>query len=465
MGPGSYYVSNYLRIAPSLVGTSLLFNGFTGAIDEVSLEFGEHLSRLKTGGCISDEDLNFFSEPEIHFLMDRGHITPLDKKQEIEKFCLLVNEIHKYVKENVLSIGYLLLIPSYNCNLTCPYCFEQDIRSKNPKIMSPEQVDRLFLSNLPKIFPTVKDITKISVDLYGGEAFLEPNHKTIERILYYTQKNKMKVSAVSNGTQVDKMLDFFGTEIGLVGEIQVTLDGGKEHHDKSRIGPNGEPTFDKIIKNVHQLVSKNISVTIRINCQKETMSSLTSLMDRLNKEGLLGNQHVTCYVWPVHSNYVTTSCANLEHKQLAEFIRKYNLKLDDSIDRWKKTLKRVCNATSGLPLQRTVYCMKCKPNSFAYDASESLYLCYDECGRKSKRCGYIDGEGQVVFLKEYYDSYNRVVSAIEKCKECNLALLCGGGCAAEAERYNGTMYSPGCGSFAECFDAALAAVYKEKMAE
>lgn len=462
----SYYISKYLKIVPSHRKTALLFNGFTGAIDEVSCEIAKTIKKfMKNNSENLISNLSCFSESEIKFLENRGHITKLSMAKEISDFCQLTHELDKYMRYKILTRGNLMLVPSYNCNLSCSYCFEQDVMTKQnrAKVMTPSQIDRLFGKLLEKLFPEPKDKSKISVDLYGGEPFLPRNYKTIERILFYTQKNKMRVSAITNGTCVEKALDFFGDKEGLINMAQVTFDGGKSNHDKSRVGTNCEPTFEKIMKNIHLLISKKAYVDIRINCQKKTLPSLINLWKRLEKEGLLKNQYIDCYTWPVHSNYVDKSCADLEHKELSAFLKDHGMNIKCPVNRWEDLLKKVISATKGMPLQRTVYCMKCKPNSFAYDAFDDLYLCYDECGRKDKRCGYINDKNEIVFLKEYEESQKRVVANIEKCKTCCLALLCAGGCPTEAERYNGTMYSPGCGSFSECFDIALKESYRKKI--
>lgn len=459
------YISCYLKIVLSHRGTSLLFNGYTGAIDEVSDELAGILRRgIESTGHLSNEFLDQFSESEIKFLMSRGHITEFDREAEISELNLFVDEFDKYKRSRTAESASLILVPTYNCNLACPYCFEQDVRcgQNRKKAMTVEQVDRIFTRLLDKLFPTVKDKSKIKVEFYGGEPFLASNREVIERILTYTQKNEMKVIAISNGTQVHYMPEIFSDKRGLVNWVQVTFDGGKENHDKTRIGPDSKPTFERIIENIKLLLARKVRVDVRINCQKKTLPTIASLVERLREEGILDNPDVSCYAWPVHSNYIDKSCVDLSHKELSDYLRERGLLVEDSVYRWQEMLEKLIEATEGMPHQRISFCMKTKPNIFVYDPFNNLYQCLDEGARLDKRVGYVDEEDNLVLTEEYHRSQKRIVSKIEECRGCPLTLLCAGDCPSEAERYKGTIFAAGCTSMQECFDDALRGLYERK---
>jgi uncharacterized protein len=62
---------------------------------------------------------------------------------------------------------------------------------------------------------------------------------------------------------------------------QITLDGGKEFHNKTRFSTNLKDSFGKIVDNVTMLVSaiNDIDMTIRINCTSENIHSIHEISE------------------------------------------------------------------------------------------------------------------------------------------------------------------------------------------
>ena len=72
-------------------------------------------------------------------------------------------------------------------------------------------------------------------------------------------------------------------EIGL-SQFQITLDGGKELHNKTRFSNNIKNSYDKIVSNIHLLCDKveNINIELRINYTPENIHTLTSILDNFD---------------------------------------------------------------------------------------------------------------------------------------------------------------------------------------
>ncbi|WP_316496031.1 4Fe-4S cluster-binding domain-containing protein, partial [Enterococcus faecium] len=89
----------------------------------------------------------------------------------------------------------------------------------------------------------------LSLTLFGGEPMV--NYRGIKYLLpklkEFCEKNKvlLGINMVSNGLLLNKSNLNFMIENDLK-MIQITLDGPKNLHDKKRIYPNGNPTFDRI---------------------------------------------------------------------------------------------------------------------------------------------------------------------------------------------------------------------------
>ena len=133
----------------------LLVHGYTGAYDEVSLDVAAFLSSRRAVskplyGKWSPEFNGITHEPTpseetLAELENRGYLTKLTVAQEKERLRTIAGLVHSSE-----SKGYsYILVPSYDCNLRCPYCFQDYMRtdpSFQPKLkrMTPELVDRML---------------------------------------------------------------------------------------------------------------------------------------------------------------------------------------------------------------------------------------------------------------------------------------------------------------------------------
>jgi len=137
-------------------------NGLYGAYDIVSKEDCEKISAGK------------FSElpPALleKFLL-RGHLTRKSESEELADMKLLAR-LHKKVYGS--SIIGLIIMPTYDCNFRCPYCFEQHRLNKEKDWLSQTISDEIIDS----VFSALKNYKSrgYNVDqctFYGGEPLLE----------------------------------------------------------------------------------------------------------------------------------------------------------------------------------------------------------------------------------------------------------------------------------------------------
>lgn len=284
----AYFVSQYLNVI-DLETSSLLFNGANGVMEEVSTVLGNKLRSPRA--LVNVDDM---SETEVIYLKKRGHITTLSYEEEIEVFKHIVDSLEQRYQESAKEQGYIMFLLSYNCNLDCHYCYQRQIRQrdqeyKQAKMMSPTFVEEVFTQHFKIFFPNVP-YDRVEVVLYGGEPFLIQHRQAIAKLLELTQDIPVAVmNAVSNGTQLETMLDFFGPHPGQVNAVQISLDGDQESHDQSRIPCSKKPTFQKIITNIHRLLNKKVSVDLRINVSPESIQRLDRLVAVLEEQELLAH--------------------------------------------------------------------------------------------------------------------------------------------------------------------------------
>lgn len=158
----------------------------------------------------------------------------------------------------------LIVNPTLECNLRCWYCYENHI--KESKI-----VDSTMKSILKFIEYVCENKTLKSflLSFFGGEPFIEI--EAVKNIIEHTieccnrHHVELQVSFTSNGVLVDREhIEYFvGKKVDVC--FQITLDGGREYHNRTRFLSGGIGTYDIILKNVRQLLNKQIEVVLRIN--------------------------------------------------------------------------------------------------------------------------------------------------------------------------------------------------------
>lgn len=195
---------------------------------------------------------------EKHILVEQG---------ENEKLLML-----KQYKKNCNCYGQrdlsLTICPTLACNFDCSYCFEHSQLDK--AVMSYETIENLTA------FIREKAVSgKTSIIWYGGEPTLA--FDTIDTITKKISASGVKLEnaqLVSNGFLLDeKRLD--ALDDLKITNIQITLDGPQETHDRRRKLLNGKPTYEKIISNIDRLVNSSFtgSCDIRVNIDKTNMDA------------------------------------------------------------------------------------------------------------------------------------------------------------------------------------------------
>ncbi len=97
----------------------------------------------------------------------------------------------------------------------------------------------------------------VMISFYGGEPLL--NMKLIKKIVNYAKTRKVKYIEFSfgmttNGVLLEKHMDFLAASNFY---LSISLDGNKKN-SSYRVLKNGQPSFDKVIKNINKLKNKHL---------------------------------------------------------------------------------------------------------------------------------------------------------------------------------------------------------------
>ncbi|ANC11067.1 MULTISPECIES: radical SAM/SPASM domain-containing protein [Bacillus cereus group] len=378
---------------------NFLYNSHTGAFVKISDEYKDTIKK------ISKRDYNEIPNLHLEELTRAGFIveTSLD---EYGVYHYLTNKSRFGSEYLGLTIATTL-----QCNFRCPYCYENHV-DEYIEGQKEEDLKKFIQNNL-------RNKTEFSVTWYGGEPLLKKD--LIDRMSKYIltickEKNiQFRAKMVSNGYLLNRKIAEHLVQENNVKYVQITLDGGPETHDVTRILRNKQGSFNKILNNIKE-IQDIIQVGIRVNVSKENVADVYKLFPILMNQGL--NNKVSVYFAPVGA--YNDVCQSISESCLVtrEFA-KWETDLIEYAD------KIGFNMGNLYPKNRGGWvCQAVDNNSFVVDAYGDLFKCWHEVGNKKLRVGNL-AEG-ITSLQTLTKWMNWELP--NKCKTCHIMPLCKGRC-------------------------------------
>ena len=463
-------LSTYEIILP-LVGTdekpmegyALLVNGLYGAMDVVPKEDADRLQAGNFAGL---------SAALRERLMLRGHITRKDEAGELADLKLF-SRIYKNVQGR-MGVG-LVIMPTYDCNFRCPYCFEQHRLKKGQDWLDNTMSDEM----IEAVFAALKDYKARGYvvngcTFYGGEPFLAKNIGVVKKIAGKCREMGLFMGAVTNGYDLEAYLDFM--EEYKLGSIQVTVDGTAELNDRRRLHKNGLPTYDRILRNVELALQRGVTVRLRVNVGKENLHGIKDLVDDLKARGFIAKEEERAKEEAelrktdlkaktkrgVFSYYfkATTDDAhpekNISEQDTIDEMMKIGFTAEEAVARqsqYDMIWYRMNNLfkKESYPDFSPAYC-GAETGMLVVDPFGKIYTCWDVVGKDDQVTGYVQ-PGMSRFLWNFNKAKwrTRTVDLMKACQTCPHALICRGGCASRSSNAHGDYFREFCGEVREIF--------------
>ena len=241
----------------------LLLHGYTGAYDRVSRAVGAFVRSRESRNVpkplygvwtheeIDGELVSLPSQVVIEHLKKRGFLTTKSLEEEEAFFIKIVGAIRK---QQALQMPSYVVMPSYDCNLRCHYCF-QDFMRTDPsynhllRTMSFDVADRILksLTEIETKHHSIEDSAsrERNFTLFGGEPLTQLNQPVVA---YFIEKARQLgrtcFGAITNGTQLQAYANLLNQEN--ISWLQITIDGPPAEHDKRRIRADGSGSFAAI---------------------------------------------------------------------------------------------------------------------------------------------------------------------------------------------------------------------------
>lgn len=371
--------------------------------------------------------------------LSKGNFENIDAEtvNVLEQKHIIVNEEDKYNFYNQMEIDTniinydtstltLFLIPTIGCNLQCPYCFE----GNKPNLSMKEDTTNAIIEFINK-----SSAKKLSLHWYGGEPLtrFDLMQYIYNRICNETNLKITEHTIITNGYLIDDDVLSFFKQTNL-NNIQITLDGKKELHNKKRfLKETKEGTFDKIIENIKKLNTfiPECNISVRVNIDKNNYTDFVDLYKYI---------HETCeikssiYVYPAiikayDENNLTLKNECLKNEDLFQVFDYYK-KNGCSVEFFPKSHKHGCSA--------------CNVCTFTIGPNGEYYKCPEDANNPQNIIGYINDD-QIKNKKLVVEYINQSSQFKRKnCRDCLCFPICSGGCGKDYLRIIYKKYKINC---------------------
>jgi uncharacterized protein len=360
--------------------------------------------------------------------------------EESEEISQYREAYRNFLEEREKDEIQLLFIPTYACNFSCSYCYQAGYNNRDDGLQ--EKVTEAFFTYVKTAFPNRRK----TITLFGGEPLLtsQAHHRAIAFFTDRLVEEKIPLAIVTNGYHLAEYLDLLGKV--QVKEIQVTLDGTAAVHDVRRRLKDGGPTFSKIINGIDKALEAGFSVNLRMVADRENISQLPELSKLAIQKGWTRNP---LFKTQIGRNYELHYCQDVPGNLLSRvelWEQVYSMALQYPwIAEFHKpafSVARFLSENGELPSPLFDSCTGCK-TEWAFDYTGRIYSCTATAGKKEEALGTFYPE--VSLEKDKVSEWEkRDVLSIPECRDCNLQLACGGGCASVAQNKTGRLNAPDC---------------------
>lgn len=371
---------------------------------------------------------------EFHGDSGKINLITWEEYERQEMLKVTTNKNTKKVMFPEINKISAVVIPTYNCNLKCEYCYEGSLTWLPHKITT-KHVEMIF-SFLKKY----SGDRNIYWTITGGEPLLPSVKKEVLYLLKKIKNRGETVTVITNGMFID------GEYLRYIDSFQITLDGTREIHNKRRHDIKGRGSFEKVLQGIESALNAGKDVIVRVNIDAQNIDNIPALIRELEKRGYFKFKNFSIYAYPISESgnpnypYIVDELSLV--KRAVYLIRKY------------PSLKKIKWSFHGIGFFEEVLQSKAPPtakvhfcsatlNQFVFDPYGYVYTCWYGVGKPGFKIGsyYPD----ITINKELLHRWNNRNSLnMEKCIECPFQFICGGGCAYKAYVETGNFENPRC---------------------
>lgn len=410
-------------------------------IFELSKEQYLLINYVSGAADIIDNSCKIALEKGDYKLLDKNIIDELISRkylfssiQEYEQYLFELDK--KLLSVEKTQMPNFLLIPSYNCNFECSYCYQKSYQIEKfygNKDYSKNIVDAMFAA-MDKIIENTgnqenKDFIKVT--LMGGEPLFSHNDDILPFIFEKLKDKKYKVSVITNGYELDNYIPFL-RKLN-IDFIQITMDGTKEIHDTKRFNNKHVGTFDVIMKNVKKALEAGLNVEIRNNVDADNILNLPAFAYTLSdlKNDFPNLLHP--YIYILQDGGCSGNKTIINEVESLETVLALE-KIYPNLNIFRKTfhgidlINSIVNNTPFKPKMSN--CAACR-NQYILDGHGNIYKCWFGVGNDKFKIGNYISDLKICDVADTAWKKRNIIN-LKKCIQCKYRYICGGGCANRA---------------------------------
>lgn len=306
---------------------------------------------------------------------------------------------------------HLTIAPTIACNFDCPYCYEG---RKAATTMSDKVIDKLIA-----FVRGYEQLRKLHVMWYGGEPLMA--FPVIKKIVMKIKKElpdiQFSQSIVTNGYLLSEEVIAFMHEHAFR-DIQISLDGTEEHHNKTRcLKKSGKGTFSIIIENLKKLVEAmppEFKVSLRINISKDNEDDFAEMYTKLKQ--MFPHKNVNPY-----PGYIRVPSRS-ERRMC------YNSFCGKDVYYFQRRMAQKGIPMPFYPQKQGKGCMVSHNDALLIGPTGDVFKCWDDINDPIMKVGHIADKS--LTNPTLICQYQLECSAYDDphCKECLLFPVCEGGC-------------------------------------
>jgi len=402
------HVSKYTFLFDYEGNEYYVYNSLSNALIEIDKESYDILiEKKKTKNCIQKLDL----DEELHQVLSDNGILTLNDKDDFLRYKSIIMGQRMQQKAMHLTIA-----PTMDCCFQCHYCFEE---YKEKGVMSPDTMDSII-----QYVIDVKQPERIDLTWFGGEPLM-----AVAQIESFYNKIKLKYKGPILSNMITTGFHLSPEIINAiksveVREIQITLDGMRETHNKVKHVAGVKDVFQKVIDNILLLMklAPDIFIVIRVNLTKSNANEYVELCYYLYE---LFKGRTNFVIAPAFvldrgvSSQSSTSSELFNHKERSEYILELTTKhnLDSPFIRYPHRFFNECAIRNDMAI--------------SFDAQGYAYKCWELIGNKKFAIGKIDSQGllaEINLVNFNRQTYGADHLDDQKCIKCDHMPICNGGC-------------------------------------
>jgi uncharacterized protein len=278
----------------------------------------------------------------------------------------------------------LIILPTEQCNFRCIYCYEDfSIGHMNSETVS---AIKMLLKKRSKT------LRHLQISWFGGEPLVAK--RIVMEICDYAAHLAQNIPDFHYSSQMTTnayLLDIDTANVLVklgVCDYQISLDGSRDTHDRSRVRVDGKGTFDTIWRNLIAIRDSSlaIKISLRIHFTAHTFYELDSLIEDIKKEFLSDSRFCFYFIAIKHHGGINDSSIDVvSTEEEMRIVNMLEFKLFGDNSNSPNNLSRLKD--------ESLVCYASKANSLLIRANGNIGKCTVALSDERNNIGTIQSDG------------------------------------------------------------------------